>query len=175
MSGKAKLRLALMFLLLGVSAYVGFLFFQERDPVVPLQAAERALQDCQQLEKLKDFKGAADKYDQANVILEDALKRLNGPHGLEKEKLEEVSGKVLYLKGIALRDKYYALAAAAGKLLAEAKDSVTNESFRTVLNIPDANDRKEAAGCIRGAAIHFLPKDYAVQLDAMRIELMEQP
>ena len=42
MSGKAKIRLALMFLLLGVSAYVGFLFFQERDPMVPLQVAERA-------------------------------------------------------------------------------------------------------------------------------------
>src|SRR4051794_36423683 len=109
MSGKAKFRLSLMFVLAGVCGYVGFLFFRERDPVVPLQSAERTYQDGVQLEKLKDFKNAAEKYDQANVLLEHALKRLNGPHGLEKEKLEEVSGKVLYAKALALRDKYYAL------------------------------------------------------------------
>lgn len=175
MSGKAKFRLSLMFALALVCGYVGWLFFRERDPIVPLETAERTYQDGLKLEKLKDFKNAAEKYDQANVLLEHSLKRLNGPHGLDKEKLEEVSGKVLYMKSLALRDKYYAAAAAAGKPLAEAKDSVTNQNFRTVLNIPDSKDREEATGCIRGAATLFLAKEYDVQLEALRLELMSTP
>ncbi|MFN9716400.1 MAG: 3-hydroxyacyl-CoA dehydrogenase NAD-binding domain-containing protein, partial [Sphingomonadales bacterium] len=36
----------------------------------------------------------------------------------------------------------------------------------------DAKDRDEAAGNLRGAALHFLPGDLDVQTDALRLTLM---
>lgn len=172
MSGKAKFRLFLLVAIALVCGYVVFLFFKERDPHPPMVAAERAYQDAQAYEKQGAHKEAAASYDQACLLLEHAHKRLNGPHGLDMEPATELAGRVYYLKSKALRDKHYALAAAAGKPLAETTDSVTGERYRNILAIPDVKDRDEAAGSLRGAAIHFLKKDYDVQLDVLRMTLM---
>jgi predicted Zn-dependent protease len=175
MSGKSKFRLLLMAALAGVCGYVGFLIFRERDPRIPYEAAAQAYRDGQMLEKRREFKAAADKFNLSAEILEHAWKRLNGLHGLDETELKELSGRVLFLKAMALRDKHYDLAEAAQKPLPDTKDSVTNTTYRNVQTIPDSKDRDEAMGAIRGAAIHFLPKDYDVQLEALRLELMTSP
>lgn len=177
MSGKAKFRLVLLAALAGLCGYVGFLVFRERDPMPPLVAGERAYeQEGKSLEARGDFAGAATKYDQAVVYLEQSYKRLNSPgHGLEEEPAKAAVGKCLRLKAAAIRDKHFALAAAAGKPLPETTDTVTGEKFRSITSIPDAKDRDDAASSLRGVAIYFLPNDFAVQLDALRLALMSQP
>jgi predicted Zn-dependent protease len=174
MNGKSKVRLWLMVILAAVCGYVGFLVYKERDPLVPLAAAEKAYEGGQQLEKQKDFKAASDKYEQANVLLDHALKRLNGPHGLEEAQLKEVSSNVLFLKAKSIRDKHFALAEASGKAIPETKDSVTNQSYRNILSIPDSKEREDAKACIRGATMGY-SKDYDVHLEALRLELMTTP
>jgi predicted Zn-dependent protease len=179
MSGSAKFRLVLLLSLAGLCGYVGYLIFRERDPMPPLIEGEKAyLQDGKSLEAQGDFAGAAAKYDQALVYLEHAYKRLNderGAHGLDEDAAKEAMGKTLKLKAAAIRDKHFAKAAAEGKPLPEMTDSVTGEKFRSINTIPDAKDREEAAGSLRGAAIFFLPKDFQTQLDALRLALMTNP
>ncbi|MEI7683395.1 MAG: tetratricopeptide repeat protein [Planctomycetota bacterium] len=176
MSGKAKFRLLMLLALAGMCGYVGFLVFKERNPIPSLEAAERLYdKEAKALEQQGNHKDAAVKYDQACVLLENAKKRLDGPHGLELDVAKETAGKVFYLKAKAIRDKHFALAAAAGTPLADSTDSVTGEKFRSIMSIRDDNDRNEAAGLLRGAATHFLPKDFNVQLDALRLALMSNP
>lgn len=184
MSGKAKFRLLLLLAMAGVTGYVGFLVFKERDPLPPLVAAERAYDEGRSFERQENFKEAASKYDQASVLLEHARKRLDGPHGMDEEHAKDAAGRIYLLKSRALRDKYYALSYAAyaeapadkkPAPLAEAMDSVTGEKFRNILAIPDTKDREEAGGSLRGAAVHFLQKDFDVQMDALRLALMVSP
>ena len=137
MSGKAKFRLLLLMVLAGVCGYVGFLVFKERDPRPVFESAERYVKEGKDLEKLVQYKAAAEKFDQANVLLEHAMTRLSGPHGMEQDAHKDMSGKVLHMKALAIRDKHFALAAAAGKPLPESTDTVTNQKFRNVLEIPD--------------------------------------
>lgn len=176
MSNKAKFRIFLLLVLAGLGVFVVVLIFKERDPVSPFKEAERLYsQEGKILEDQGLYREAAAKYDQAHVLLENTYKRLNGRNRLDAEQAKEIAGRVLYLKAKVLRDKHYALAAASGKPLPEVTDSVTGEKFRSVLAIPSREDLEEAAGSLRGAALHFLPKDLQAQLDALRLTLMATP
>lgn len=176
MSVRAYLRLVLLLSLAGLLGFLGYLICRERDPLLPLAAAEKAyVQVGKANEDREAYREAVAGYDQAFILLENAYRRIEGANGLDPEKAKDVAGKILYLKSKVLRDKYYCLALAAGKPLAEATDSVTGENFRNIYAIPDSADQADAAGSLRGAAMHFLPGELDVQLDALRLTLMTQP
>lgn len=173
MSGKAKFRLFLLAALMGLCGYVLFLMFQLRDPQTPIKTATALYHEGQDLEKHGQLEAAAAAYDRANVLFQHGIDRLHSPlHGLSKAEVEEMSGRALYLKALSIRDKHFARAAASGSPIPETRDSTTGSPFRNILKIPDSKDREEAAGNIRGAATFFLPKDFDVQVEALRLELM---
>lgn len=176
MSGKAKFRLFLLAALLGLSGYILFLMFQLRDPQTPAKAGKTLYQEGQALEKQGKYEAAALAYDRSNIHLEHAINRLHSPlNGLPKEEVEAMAGECLYLRALAIRDKYFAKALAAGHPIPETRDSSTGQMFRNILQIPDPKDRDEAAANIRVAGFHFLKKDYNVHVESLRLELMSSP
>lgn len=175
MSRKAKFRLLLLLVLLGVTGFLGYTVLRERNPLPPYLTAQKYYDEGLEREKASDFKGAAQSYDQACVNLEHAFMRLNGRHGLDEESLKGIAWKVLYLKARALRDKHYALAAAAGTPLPLTMDTVTGEKYRNVLAIREPAERDEAVGSLRGAATLFPVNDFDVQFDGLRLALVTTP
>lgn len=174
MSRKAKLRLLLLLIMAGVGGYLGYVILAGRDPLPPYLAAQQHYDAGLAREKAGDFQAAAREYDQASALLDQAHRRLTGPHGFEEASAKDIAGKVLSLKVKALRDRSYARAAAAGTPLPLAIDTASGEQFRNVLAIRDVKDRDEAVASLR-AATQFATGDPEVQFEGVRLALMSAP
>mgnify|MGYP001133552476 CR=1 FL=1 len=94
MSRKAKLRLLLLLILGGVCGYLGYVIIAGRDPLPPYRAAQQHYDAALAREKAGDFPAAAREYDQACVLLDQAHRRMTGPHGLDEASAKDIAGKV---------------------------------------------------------------------------------
>jgi predicted Zn-dependent protease len=108
---------------------------------------------------------------QANKSLDAVVKERQKARGETAAKLDQVAGKIFWLKARALRDLFVAKGLAEGRPLPQSIDTISGATFYAVLAIPDDQARQEAFTCLREAALQ-LSNDAEVQRQALLTELM---
>ena len=169
----------LTLLCLGAAGYIAYLtFWGGSSPARLARSAEQAYQRGQAAEADKNWDLAQQRYDEARLLAQkglEALQKLAEAQKIPESDYKTLLGRLNWLKAQAIRDFYYAQAAAEGKPLQEFPDPLLEENFRPFLLIPDQDDRVEAISALRIASSLLKSEDPQVLKEGIRLEITLNP
>lgn len=159
-------------LLLGCSAVVAFKMVGKKLAIQRLAKSDDAYARGTASYEAKNFAQARDEFDEAAkeaaMGLQDLDQQLKGQAG--DAAANETKAKLVWNYIRATIDRGYATGEAEGKPLLTQLDTSTNEKYRSLLQLPDANERLNLGLLLRQAA-QMLPKNEEVQRACLRTEI----
>ena len=169
----------LTLLCLGAAGYIAYLtFWGGSSPARLARSAEQAYQRGLAAEADKNWDLAQQRYDEARLLAQkglEVLQKLAEAQKIPESDYKTLLGRLNWLKAQAIRDFYYAQAAAEGKPLQEFPDPLVQENFRPFLLIPDQDDRVEAISALRIASSLLKSEDPNVLKEGIRLEITLNP
>lgn len=169
----------LTLLCLGAGGYIAYLtFWGGSSPARLARAAELAYQRGQAADADKNWDLAQQRYDEARLLAQkglDALQKLAEDRKISESEYKTLLGQLNWTKARAIRDYYYARAAAEDKPLPEPLDVLLQETFRPFPLIPDVDDRAEAIAAMRIAGAMLKSEDPEVLKEGIRLEITLTP
>lgn len=162
----------------GVIAWLGYEHRKYQAELPGLAQASydrgRQLLDNQHADRaIAAFEEAIDLSSKALRGIEEDEKRTKSPSQAQVNDWNERRGRTLWVRSQAMRDLVFARAIKDGKPIEQTEDSSNGETFRSFLKIAQADVRNESIACLREAA-HRMPKDFAIQQESLRLELLTE-
>jgi hypothetical protein len=158
-SSWGRIAVLLVLLVVLVGGVGGYFYFFHKRAERTLTAGTKAYDEGVKALDAKEGEQAVARFDvailQAQKVLDEMEKEQNSSGAATPEKAERrvlLSGLGYWLKARALRDRAYAQGLVDNKPVREVDDTTSGEKFRSVLRIPDAEDRGEAVECLIQAA-----------------------
>jgi tetratricopeptide (TPR) repeat protein len=164
---------------MGAAGYIAYLtFWGGSSPARLARAAEQAYQRGQAAEADKNWDLAQQRYDEARLLAQkglEALQKLAETQKISESDYKTLLGQLNWIKARAIRDFYYAQAAAQDKPLQDFSDPLVQENFRPFPMIPDNDDRAEAIAAVRIASSILKSEDPEVLKEGIRLEITLNP
>jgi lipopolysaccharide biosynthesis regulator YciM len=167
-------------LLLGGGLAIVHVYYFASDPAATLKSGQEAYDKGLKALTAGDGAAAALHFSEADLLAQKTSDELQKQAQLPtltteaRGRIPQQHGEAYWLRARALRDQAFAQALKDAKPINETTDSTTGEKFRSMLQVPDAEARNDALGCLFEAAKR-LTKSEDVQKEALRNALVLQP